>query len=87
MKLLAHIPFSLLTLLLLIIGFNSYTEYGSPWDEYMQREMGRFNYNYVTSENDSLLNWRCRDYGVVVELPLYVLEKKFTREKGADEFS
>ena len=84
MKLLAHIPFCLLTLLLLIIGFNTYTDYGSPWDEYMQREMGRFNYNYITSENDSLLNWRCRDYGVVVELPLYVLEKKFTHERYAD---
>lgn len=70
-------------LVLVIAGFSNYTTYGTQWDEYLQREMGRFNYNQITGQNDSLKVWRGRDYGIVVELPLYVLEKKLAPHEPA----
>jgi hypothetical protein len=43
--------------------------------------MGRVNYNYIAEGNDSLLILNGRDYGTVVELPLYALEKKFAPDQ------
>jgi hypothetical protein len=84
MKYVKHIPIILLLFVLAITGLNTYKTYGTQWDEYLQREMGRFNYNYITGANDSLKVWRGRDYGIVVELPLYVLEKKLAPDKPSD---
>ena len=83
MKYSKHIPFIILILILVVAGLRNYSTYGTQWDEYLQREMGRFNYNQITGQNDSLKVWRGRDYGIVVELPLYVLEKKFAPDKPA----
>lgn len=83
MKYLSHLPFIILLCVLAITGINNYKTYGTQWDEYLQREMGRFNYNYITGQNDSLKVWRGRDYGIVVELPLYILEKKLAPDQPA----
>jgi hypothetical protein len=66
---------------LVITGLNTYKTYGTQWDEYLQRNMGRVNYNYIAEGNDSLLILNGRDYGTVVELPLYALEKKFAPDQ------
>jgi len=68
---------------LAITGINTYKTYGTQWDEYLQRNMGRVNYNYIAEGNDSLLILNGRDYGIVVELPLYALEKKFAPDQPA----
>ena len=67
--------------MLVITGLNTYKTYGTQWDEYLQRNMGRVNYNYIAEGNDSLLILNGRDYGTVVELPLYALEKKFAPDQ------
>lgn len=84
MKYLYHLPIVLLMLLLGLTGLKTYRTYGTQWDEYLQRNMGRVSYNYVAENNDSLLILNGRDYGVVVELPLYVLEKKFAPNQVAE---
>ena len=59
----------------LIIGINSFTQYGIAWDEPQQRLTGLVNYDYIMNINDQLLTWQDRDYGVAIELPLIALEK------------
>ena len=83
MKYLSHLPVLLLLCLLALTGINTYKTYGTQWDEYLQRNMGRVTYNYLVEGNDSLLILNGRDYGVVVELPLYVLEKKLAPDQPA----
>jgi hypothetical protein len=83
MKYLSHLPIILLLCVLVITGLNTYKTYGTQWDEYLQRNMGRVNYNYIAEGNDSLLILNGRDYGTVVELPLYALEKKFAPDQPA----
>jgi hypothetical protein len=83
MKYLSHLPILLLFCVLAITGINTYRTYGTQWDEYLQRNMGRVNYNYIAEGNDSLLILNGRDYGIVVEFPLYVLEKKLAPNQPA----
>jgi hypothetical protein len=83
MKYVRHIPIIILLFVLAITGINTYKAYGTQWDEYLQRDMGRVNYNYIAEGNDSLLILNGRDYGTVVELPLYALEKKFAPDQPA----
>jgi hypothetical protein len=84
MKLYHHLPFILLMLIMSLLGMKSYRTYGTQWDEYLQRNMGRVSYNYIANGNDSLLTLNGRDYGIVVELPLYALEKKFAPNQVAE---
>jgi len=66
-------------LILLFIMFSialfSFNEYGVSWDEQQQRNIGYKSYDYVFNDDESLLEWYDRDYGVAFELPLVIIEK------------
>ncbi len=66
-----------LFLIMLLIGLMTYDSYGMGWDEPMQRSTGSLNYEYVFFDDDRLLAWKDKDYGVAFELPLIMLERKF----------
>jgi hypothetical protein len=47
----------------------TYKTYGTYWDEYLQRDMGKMSYNYVFNDDDALKTFMDKDYGVLIELP------------------
>lgn len=59
------------------IGFFILPDYGVGWDEELQIEIGRVNYEYVTGKNENLLRYKDREYGVAFELPAYALQRMF----------
>ena len=64
----------------IVITFSIYKDYGISWDEGMQRSTARINFNYVFRGDQELNSWIDQDYGVVFELPLYIIEKVFQWE-------
>lgn len=68
----------------LLIAFVSFDEYGINWDETQQKRTGEVAYNYVFSNDNSLLEWKDRDYGVAFELPLIILEKGLNLNDSRD---
>lgn len=48
---------------------------GIYWDEAVQRNIARLNYEYVHENNPEILQHKDRVYGVAIELPLYYAEK------------
>ena len=66
----------LLFAVMAIISLFGYADYGISWDEPQQRKTGLVNYEYVFNDNQELLEYKDRDYGVGFELPLIILEKK-----------
>lgn len=72
-----HLTALVLLTLLVIIGISNYQDYGISWDEHRQRELGITSYEYVFEGNDKLLSFQDKDYGVAIELPLYMVEKWF----------
>lgn len=50
---------------------------GISWDEKVQRDLGKINYEFITDNNPELLTYKDRHYGVAIELPLYYLESVF----------
>ena len=71
-----HLPVIIILLLVLISGMFTYKTYGTYWDEYLQRDMGKMSYNYVFNNDDALKTFMDKDYGVLIELPLYAMEVK-----------
>jgi hypothetical protein len=59
----------------LILGVGVHRNYGIAWDEPLQREIGVHSFNYVFNGDKTLNDFKNRDYGVAIELPLIVLEK------------
>jgi dolichyl-phosphate-mannose-protein mannosyltransferase len=57
------------------IALISFDEFGISWDEPTQRKTGEINFEYIFSNDTSLLTWKDRDYGVVFELALITIEK------------
>jgi dolichyl-phosphate-mannose-protein mannosyltransferase len=76
----------ILCFFLCIIALISFDEYGISWDEETQRKTGIVNYEYVFSNNQELLTWFDRDYGVAFELPLIILEKTLNLNDSRDIF-
>jgi len=60
-----------------IIALFTFDEYGMGWDEVIQHKTGTLNFNYIFSDDESLLKWKDKDYGVAFELPLIIIEKVF----------
>lgn len=60
-----------------LLALFTYTQYGISWDEDYQREIGLVSWNYIFSNDQKLLTYSARDYGVAFELPLIALEKLF----------
>lgn len=69
-----------LLLIMLLVGILTFDNYGVSWDEPTQRETGQVSYNYVFSDDDALLTWKDRDYGVAFELPLIIIEEVLNLE-------
>jgi hypothetical protein len=63
-------------LIVLVSGLFTYKTYGTYWDEYLQRDMGKMSYNYVFHHDNALKTFMDKDYGVLIELPLYAMEVK-----------
>jgi hypothetical protein len=70
----------------LIIGLNTYKNYGISWDEGSQRNLGRITYNYLFHGDDSLKHYDNKVYGVGFELPLMIIEKVFNLQDTRDVF-
>ena len=60
---------------LLVLGLFLYDDFGISWDEPQQRIIGTVSYNYLVHGSQFLKEFHDRDYGVVLELPLVLLEK------------
>ena len=77
---------SLYLIISIFITFSIYKDYGISTDEVVQRGTAKINMAYVFKGNKSLKTWMDRDYGVVFEAPLVILEEIFNWEKpGGDE--
>lgn len=66
-----------LLLLFIIIGCSTASRYGYSWDEAEQRRIGEIVYNYLFNHNPLYLTYVNNDYGVIMELPLMIIEKFF----------
>jgi hypothetical protein len=71
-----HFLAIVLLAVVLITGLLTYKTYGTYWDEYLQRDMGKVSYNYVFHHDQALKTFMDKDYGVLIELPLYAMEVK-----------
>lgn len=66
------------------LGFAVFGDYGIAWDEPLQRDIGLRSYNYVFHGDNTLNDFKNRDYGVAIELPLIFLEKVFYLNDSRD---
>ena len=60
---------------LLAAGLGLFRDYGVPWDEAPQRDLGIHTYSYVFGGDETLLASRDRNYGPVFEFLLVLPEK------------
>ena len=82
MNLKKHLPVSIILLLVLISGMFTYKTYGTYWDEYLQRDMGKMSYNYVFNDDDALKTFMDKDLNTnssVNEENSLLLDKKYTQ--------
>ncbi len=70
-----HTAACILLAISLSLGFLVFGDYGIAWDEPLQRVIGKQSYDYVFRGDNSLNDFKNRDYGVAIELPLIFLEK------------
>jgi hypothetical protein len=61
----------------LVLGLMVFQDYGIAWDEPLQQDIGLRTYNYVFKGDTTLNDFKNRDYGVAVELPLIFMQKAF----------
>ena len=73
-------------LICLLVGSITVQYYGIAWDEHLQRAIGESCYDYVVNSNPYYLMDANKDHGVLIELPLYALEKIFHVTYGGDIF-
>ena len=89
-KHLKGVSISLFFLILLLVGLNSYRDYGISWDEPVQRITGAVTVNYLAQKFHDpalMVSWGGnipaletypdRDYGIVLEAPAVALEQLF----------
>ena len=55
---------------IILLGCLIYKDYGIPWDESVQTQIGALNYRYLFRGDLSLLSFTDRFYGAVFEVPL-----------------
>ena len=77
----------ILFIIAFIIALFTYENYGMSWDEPMQKRTGEINYDYIFSNDNSLLTWKDRDYGVAFEVPLIIIEKVLNLNDSRDIFT
>lgn len=74
----------ILLALSIVVSLFIFKDYGISWDEVAQRKTGTINYNYVFSNDNELLDFYDKDYGVAFELPLIIIEKSFNLTDSRD---
>jgi hypothetical protein len=69
------IPF-LFFIALIVMGLLIYKDYGIPWDETAQIEIGRLNYRYIFKGDPTLLSLPARYHGAIFEMPLLAVSAR-----------
>ncbi|MCX6245279.1 MAG: glycosyltransferase family 39 protein [Bacteroidetes bacterium] len=72
-----HFAACLIMAACLVNGFFVFGDFGIAWDEPNQHDIGQKTYDYVRGWDKGLNDFKNRDYGVAVEMPLILLEKSF----------
>jgi hypothetical protein len=62
----------------IILGCVIYKDYGIPWDESVQTQIGALNFRYLFRSDPSLLSFSDRFYGAVFEVPLLWVSFRFS---------
>lgn len=70
-----YYPGIILFIISLMIGLLCFKDYGVPWDEPIQRDIGLVSYSYIFKGDNTLLNYPDKDHGVGFELPVVFIEK------------
>ena len=68
----------------LFIGLSNFDKYGIGSDEQIQHQIGVVSYDYIFSNNNELVTYCDRDYGVAFELPLIIVEKTLNLKDSRD---
>jgi len=63
---------------IIILGCLIYKDYGIPWDESIQTQIGALNYQYLFRSDPSLLSFSDRFYGAIFEVPLLWISSRFS---------
>jgi hypothetical protein len=63
---------------LILIGCILYKDYGIPWDESIQTQIGALNYRYLFRGDHALLSFSDRFYGPIFEVPLLWASSRFS---------
>ncbi len=69
-----------------VFGISVYQDYGISWDEARQREIALLNYEYIVNGDEQLHDFRDKDYGVAIEMPLLAAEQIFGLEDCQDVY-
>lgn len=77
MKLIKNHTEWFLFLICLLVGVITVQYYGIAWDEHLQRTIGETCYDYIVNGNQFYLQDANKDHGVLIELPLFAIEKIF----------
>jgi len=64
--------------ILIVLGCIIYKDYGIPWDESIQTQIGAWNYRYLFRGDHTLLSFSDRYYGAIFEVPLLWLSERFS---------
>ena len=81
-----YLPGILLFLIALLIGLLTYQDYGISWDEAISRNNGILSFDYIFNNDESLLIYKDRQYGVGFELVLVFLERWMKLKDTRDVF-
>ncbi len=63
---------------LVLLGCLIYKDYGIPWDELIQTQIGALNFRYIFRGDHSLLSFSDRYYGAIFEVPLLWLSSRLS---------
>ncbi len=75
-----------LFLIFIAVAAISFSDYGIAWDEPNQKEIGKFNFDFLTGTSDTLVQYHDRFYGAAYEMPLYALTKVLKLENTPSEY-
>jgi hypothetical protein len=88
-------------LFLFILGCFIYKDYGRSWDEHVNRSNGFITLNYILTKfqinffsndseilkfTDSLFSYNDRDYGVLFDLPVAIIERLLQLNSAAEQY-
>jgi len=77
---------TIIFVVLIFFGLINYSDYGLSWDEPAQRRIGEISYNYLFKGDNSLKDFHDADYGVGIELPLFIIEKALNLKESKEIF-